>query len=281
VGRGPWSFVLESAQGVEWAQEEVGVVRVFRLTSPQEAQAAYPCATESPQPFWADGLALSRAWFAENLGEHVEGFHLEEDGKVIGHIYWASSEQALVPYRIEPGAAWLYCEWVQRPYQGQGYMRKLFSAFIEHLRSEGYKGVLVGATDYEGYMHRSHFAKRGFQPIEGSGGLMYLPLTQASVRVEPLRTKVEREGRAPVEVLVIGSLFCPVGAAAVLYLRKVAAEFGDRVALKEVPAGPEALARYGVADGIFINGEPKFFGPATEAQVRAVIVEEVRRAGVS
>jgi hypothetical protein len=84
----------------------------------------------------------------------------------------------------------------------------------------------------------------------------------------------------PVEVLVIGSLFCPVGATAVLYLRKVAAEFGDRVALKEVPAEPEALSRYGVADGIFINGEPKFFGPVTEAQVRAVIVEELRKAAL-
>jgi predicted GNAT family acetyltransferase len=204
---------------------------------------------------------------------------LEEDGKVIGHIYWAASERALVPYRTEPGVAWVYCEWVQRPYQGRGYMRKLFSAFIEHLRSEGYKVVLVGATDYEGYMHHSHFAKRGFQMIERERGLMYLPLGQASVRVEPLEARVEREGRAPVEVLVIGSLFCPVGAAAVLYLRKVAAEFGDRVTLKEVPAGPEALSRYGVADGIFINGEPKFFGPATEARVRAVIEEELRRVG--
>jgi len=42
-------------------------------------------------------------------------------------------------------------------------MRALFSAFVEHLKGEGYKGVLVGATDYEGYMHHSHFAKRGFR----------------------------------------------------------------------------------------------------------------------
>ena len=255
-------------------------MRIFKLRNPREVQAAYPCATESPRPFWADGLELSRRWFAENLGKHVEGLHVEEGGKVIGHIYWAPSERALVPYRTEPGVAWVYCEWVQRPYRGQGYMRKLFSVFLEYLQSEGYKGVLVGATDYEGYMHHSHFAKRGFQPIEGKSGLMYLPLAQTSMRVEPLEAKVKREGTAPVEVLVIGSLFCPVGATAVLYLRKVAAEFGDRVALKEVSAGPEALSRYGVADGIFINGEPKFFGPATEAQVRAVIVEELRKAAL-
>ena len=65
----------------------------------------------------------------------------------------------------------------------------------------------------------------------------------------------------------------PVGAATALYLRKVAVEFGDRVSMVEVPAWPEALARYGVADGIYLNGMPVFFGPVTEEQVRAVIEE--------
>lgn len=246
-------------------------MKVFQLRVSEEAARAYPCATESPRPFWADGLELSRSWFAENLGKYVEGFHIEEAGKVVGHIYWAPSERALVPYHAEPEVAWLYCEWVQRAYRGRGYLRALFSAFLEHLRAEGYKGVLVGATDYESYMHHSHFAKRGFQVIKEIQGLMYLPLKQASIRVEPLHSTVRREGTAPVEVLVIGSLFCSVGASAVLSLRKVAAKFGDRVVLKEVPAGREALARYGIADGIFINGRQAFFGPVTAAQVRAAI----------
>ena len=108
---------------------------------------------------------------------------------------------------------------------------------------------------------------------------MYLPLSQAEVEVEPLAENIPVEGRAPVEVLVIGSLFCPVAATTVLYLRKVAVEFGDRVSMVEVPAGPEALARYGVADGIFINGKPAFFGPATEEQVRTKIREELASGG--
>ena len=115
---------------------------------------------------------------------------------------------------------------------------------------------------------------------EGDGGkLMYLPLSQAEVEVEPLAENIPVEGRAPVEVLVIGSLFCPVAATTVLYLRKVAVEFGDGVSMVEVPPGPEALARYGVADGIFINGKPAFFGPATEEQVRTKIREELASGG--
>ena len=68
----------------------------------------------------------------------------------------------------------------------------------------------------------------------------------------------------------------PVGAATALYLRKVAVEFGDRVSMVEVPAWPEALAYYGVADGVYLNGMPVFFGPVTEEQVRAVIEEAFR-----
>lgn len=90
-------------------------MRVWRLLSQQEVETTYPCATEIPSPFWANGLPLSREWFAAHLGNSVEGLHLEnEDGVVIGHIYWAPGDKALVPYRIEDGVAYEYCEWVQR-----------------------------------------------------------------------------------------------------------------------------------------------------------------------
>lgn len=254
-------------------------MRVYQVTTKQDAGRAYPCATESPPPFWSDGLPLSRQWFADNLGQCVEGLHLEDDaGNVIGHIYWAPSEQALVPYDIEPRVAFLYCEWVQQAHRGRGYMRQLFETFINMLQAEGYKGVLVDGTEFEGYMHHSHFAKRGFRVLREAGAfkLMYLPLTQETVRVEPVEVKIVPQKKTPVEVLIIGSLFCPVGASAVLAVRKIARELGDQVVLQEVPASREALARYGRADGIFINGKEKFMGPVTEDQVRQAILEELK-----
>jgi len=255
-------------------------MEVYRIVDAEEAERAYPCMTEGPTP-WDEGLPLSRQWFAENLGEYVEGFHLQDDaGNVIGHIYWAPSDRALVPYRIEDGVAFMYCEWVQRAHRRKGYGRMLFDAFVEALRAEGYKGVLVDGTDYEGYMHYSHFEKRDFRVIREADSyrLMWLPLTQEAVQVEPLAPKVTPEGIAPVEVLIIGAHFCPVGASAVLSVRKVVQEFGDQVALREVPAGREALERYGWADGIFINGQAKFMGPTTEEQIRQAIAEELGEA---
>lgn len=250
-------------------------MHAYRVTEADGSQKAFPCATESPLPFWSDGLPLSRTWFADNLGQYIQALHLEDDnGQVIGHIYWAPSETALVPYQIEDRVAVVYCEWVQHQHRGRGGMRLLFETFTAGLRDKGYKGILVGGTDIQDYMHYRHFAARGFKEI-GASGLMYLPLCQETVRVEPLPSRVAREGIAPVEILIIGSLSCPVGASAVLAVRKVAKELDNKVQVHEVPAGREALSRYGTADGIFINGKAKFFGPVKEEQVRALICEEL------
>ncbi len=250
-------------------------MQAYRVTGAREALRAFPCAEEAPLPFWIDGLPLARNSFAENLGRQIEGIHVEDDtGQVVGHIYWASSDRAVVPYHIEDGVAVVRCESVQVQHQGRGYMRLLFEAFADTLRDEGYKGIVVAGTDIDEYMHHRHFERRGFRPL-GIGGLLYLPLGQEAICVEPLTRRVGYEGTAPVEVLIIGSLFCPVGASAVLTIRRVAKELGDLVQLREVPAGREALSRYGVADGIFINGRAKFFGPVNEEQVRVSICEEL------
>ena len=253
-------------------------MKVRQVETQAETQRTYPCATESPTPFWADGLPMCRKWFAENLGNHVEGFHLIDDNdNVVGHIYWAPSSNALVPYEIEEGVAYIYCEWVQHHYQGKGGMRLLFQEFVKFLRAQNYKGILVDGTEFEGYMHYQHFTKRGFQVLRESdeGKLLYYPLNQPSVMVKPIAARIARESEAQVEVLVIGSRFCPVGASALLAVRKVAQEFGERVVIKEVPASKEAIAQYGVADGIFINGKVKFFGPVNESEIRKAIEEEL------
>lgn len=257
-------------------------MKVRRVQPLDDIKQAYPCTSESPIPFWADGLPMSREWFAENLGKYVEGFHLtDEDGNTIGHIYWAPSSHALVAYEIEDRVAYLYCEWVQQRHRGKGGMHLLFQEFIEFLNSQGYKGLLVDGTEIEGYMHYEHFVKRGFQVLRQSdeGRLLYYPLSQSSVVVKPIPARVITEGKADVEVLVIGSRLCPVGASAVLAIRKVAQQFGERVSLQEVPASRKAIAQYGIADGILINGKAKFFGPVSQGQIRQAIEEELQSTG--
>lgn len=253
-------------------------MKVRLVQTVEEVEHAYPCATESPIPFWAEALPLCRHWFAENLGTHIHGLHLDdENGQVVGHLYWAYSNQALAPYVIEDGAVYLYCNWVQRHYRGKGGMRLLFQTWVDSLNAQGCKGILVDGTDIEDYMHYRHFLKLGFRVMRESDGgkLLYYPLHQDSVTVEAISPKITPKSGDGVEILVIGSCFCPVGASALMAVRKIAAEYGDRVILKEIPASRETLAFYGVADGIFINGKAKFFGPVRECHVRKAIEEEL------
>ncbi len=158
-------------------------------------------------------------------------------------------------------------------------MHLLFQAFADFLRSLDYKGILVDGTEIEGYMHYQHFLKRGFRVIRESDGskLLYYPLSQASVVVRPITARIVERVGFGVEILVIGSHFCPVGASAVLAVRKVAQEFGARVLVKEIPVSKVVIAQYGVADGIFINRKAKFFGPVRESQIRKAIEEELNR----
>jgi len=60
-----------------------------------------------PGASWTDALPESRGWFKTNLGKHVEGYHLLDEDKVVGHIYYAPSERALVPYDTDPKVAFI------------------------------------------------------------------------------------------------------------------------------------------------------------------------------
>ena len=252
-------------------------MRACHVECSTKLEGTYPCSADYPERFWSNGLPLSREWFRDNLGKQVEAFHLVNDqGNVIGHIYWAASNCALAPYEIEDGVAYVYCEWIQIAHRGDGGMRMLFEEFADYLHRQDYKGILVTATTIDEFMHERHFLKRGFKVLRETenGKLLYYPINQETIHVEPLESHVAREGTAPVEVLVLGSHFCPIAASAVLSLRKVAREQGDAVSLREVVADRHSIEQYGVAEGIYINGKPAFFGPVDEETVRKTIRKE-------
>ncbi len=72
-------------------------ITIKRLQGPDDADKAYCCMTEVVSP-WPEALCLCRDWVANNLGQFVEGYHLQiEDGEVIGHLYYASFGTRLVP----------------------------------------------------------------------------------------------------------------------------------------------------------------------------------------
>jgi len=250
---------------------------VKRLERDTDAESAFCCMSEVPTP-WPKTLGICRAWASQNLGRYVEGYHIQDrGGTVIGQLYFASSERALVPYEIEDGVAVMYCEWVQRRHQKQGLSRKLFAAFEADMQEQGCKGILVESTDREELMHYHHFLPRGFEIVHefGHRKLLYLPLSQARIELRPLESRIQPRSGLPVEILILSGYLCPFEASTQVLLTEVAREFGDRVIVRQEPLTPETLERYGVADGIFINGRPKLVGAVSEEVVRQAIIEEL------
>jgi ribosomal protein S18 acetylase RimI-like enzyme len=250
---------------------------VKRLKSEDEALDAFCCMSEVPSP-WPEALKVCRVWASENLGQHVEGYHLQDaDGTSVGQLYFAPSQRALVPYRIEPGVAVMYCEWVQKRYQRRGLGRLLFGEFETDMQAQGFKGILVEATDQEEQMHFRHYLSRGFEIIHeiGHRKLLYMPLNQVRVDARPLEPRIKPRRGVPVEILILTGYLCPFETSTQVLLMDVAQEFGDRVQVRQEPLTKETLQRYGVADGIFINGRQKLTGGVTEEAIRAAIIEEL------
>ena len=255
-------------------------VVIQRLQSRMDTKNAYCCMAEVPTP-WPEALCHCREWISQNLGRHVEGYHLQLPGsQVIGHIYYALSEQALFPYQVEAGVGIIYCEWVQQRYQGQGYGRRLFDVFLADMRVQGVKGILVEGSDYEGHMHYKHFQARGFEVVHQAkhNMLLYLPLSQPNIHLQPLEPRINPQHRLPVEIVIINGYLCPYEVATQMIILQVAKEFGERVTLKQVWLTPDILKEYGSSRGIFINGRQKLTGGESEQEVRQSILEEVQRA---
>lgn len=250
---------------------------VIKRIQAEDTPQCYCCMTEVPTPF-PDALCQCRSWIGENLGRYVEGYHARlSNGDVIGHLYCAASERALFPYEVEPGAAVMYCEWVHRRHQGQGVGRKLFDAFVAEVRAQNGKGILLEATDLEGQMNYRHYAARDFQVVQeiGHRRLMYLALNQPAVQARPLESNVKPRSGAPVEVLILSGYLCPMDVSMQMALLEVTQEFGNQVVVKQETLTPETLKAYGVANGVFINGKQKLFGPTTDEAIRQAIVEEM------
>jgi GNAT superfamily N-acetyltransferase len=248
---------------------------VKRLQREDEALDAFCCMSEVPSP-WPEALRVCRVWASQNLGRHVEGYHVQDnDGTSVGQLYFAPSERALVPYQIEPGVAVMYCEWVQRRYQKRGLGRLLFGAFEADMRDQGCKGVVVEGTDREEQMFFEHYLARGFEIIHDAGRrkLLFLPLSQAQIDARPLQPRIPARRGVPVEILILSGYLCPFETSTQVLLLEVAQEFGDKVVVRQEPLNPETLRRYGVADGIFINGRPGLTGGATEEAIRQAIIE--------
>lgn len=138
-----------------------------KRTTIEDLGTTYCCAEEFPPSVgWAECLPESREWFKTNLERHIEGYHLLDGDKVVGLIYWARSEKALLPYEIEPKVACIYCTELLQDYKHKGHGKMMLDYMKNDLKKQRFKGIMVPATDLDVYMSHKDFLKQGFQTIK-------------------------------------------------------------------------------------------------------------------
>ncbi|MDH5634284.1 MAG: hypothetical protein OEY30_00505, partial [Candidatus Bathyarchaeota archaeon] len=241
--------------------------------NPGNLESVYSCipATSS----FAEGIPESKEWFKTHLGEQVEGYHLLDGDSVVGQIYFAKSEKALLPYEIEPQVACIYCTNLLTDYLHKGYGRLMFDHMKKDLKNRSVKGIMVPATEFKEWMHYELFLKQGFKQIKEHPPyrVMYFPLTQEHIEVKqlPLNYKPSKD---KVEVTIFRNNFCPVSPFMYNRIKKVAQSFGDRVNLVEIDGTLENMKRYGTLEPL-VNGKNKLYGPAAEEDIMNMIEDEI------
>ena len=258
-----------NAEGIE----RIDYMLVKKVTL-ADLKTTYCCVNELSS-LWAESLPESRAWFKGNLGKSVEGYHLLDDDKVVGHIYYASSENALIPYEVEPKVACIYCTELLSDYMHRGYGKMMFDYMKDDLKKQGVKGIMVPATDFKEWMHYELFLKQGFKIVKEHEPykVMYFPLTKENIDAKILSLNYE-PSKDKVEVTLFKNFFCPVAPYMYRLVKRVAQSFGDKVKIVEMEATLETVRKYGTAEPLF-NGKIKLYGPANEETVKKAIQEEI------
>ncbi|MBS7614915.1 hypothetical protein KEJ18_04205 [Candidatus Bathyarchaeota archaeon] len=242
----------------------------------EDLGSTFCCAKEyPPSTDWIKYLPDAREWLKANLGTCIEGYHLLDGDNVVGLVYWARSENALMPFIVEPGVACIYCSELLSRYKHKGNGRLMMDYVKSDLKQQGFKGILVPATDLEVYMFYKDFQKQGFKIIKEHPPIkvMYYPLKKENIEVSIVDLKYE-PSTDKVEVTLFRNFMCPVNASMYHMIKEVAERFGDKVKIVELDATLETVRKFGTTDPL-ISGKMKFWGPVSEKTVESAIQEEV------
>jgi GNAT superfamily N-acetyltransferase len=144
---------------------------------------------------------------------------------------------------------------------GTGVGGKLVQACEEEARKRGLKGLAVSAYGGEfWFMPSAFFQRLGFERVKDSN----IWMKRWGDTEDPVEVAAHYEYRAiPGKVAIdyFWSPFCFTVCKEVINVRQVAAEFEDKVELREYRADdPKIAAQYGVSRALFINGQRKDWG---------------------
>lgn len=211
-----------------------------------------------------DAIAKKRiSWMRQAFGFRIKVALL--GGKQVGFAY-------AIPLEISPWGPLgndlmvLPCLVVQGKVKGKGIGRALIKAVEEEARRQSKKGLLVIAYDHDfWFMPEAYFERCGFSPVRcrdsaefpGAREMIMCKFFDKSAVLPEFSTPKYRFKPVPGKVVVdlFWNSFCQTSAIEAERVREVAAEFGERVVIREYCAdNRDVFLRHQIDRGIYING---------------------------
>jgi len=222
------------------------------------------------------------AWLKGNYDRGVRAKVALLGAARVGFIYVMPTE--ISPWGpVAAGLMVVPCLVAHSNWKGRGVGKALLAAAEEEARRQGNKGLVIQAYDWDSwFMPLAYFAKLGFKEVERTGKYVLL-WKRFDETAEPPRLLKPGYEYEPVEGKVVVDLFyntfCETSDIEAHRVREVAAEFGDKVVLREYPAEDrQTLHRYQTPRGIYINGQEIFWGyEAPREGIREAITKSLEK----
>jgi len=181
------------------------------------------------------------------------------------------------------------CIWVHGHRQGRGDFRgkgmgkALLEAAEADARALGAKGMAAWGLALPMWMKASWYRKQGYRKADRSGiaVLLWKPFTDQARAPHwfPEADRLPDPVPGKVNVVVFSAGWCTAQNLTAERARRAAAEFGDRVAFREIDTSERAAAvEWGHSDAFYIDGKRVRTGPPPSYEkIKRLIARRVRR----
>ncbi|HUU62008.1 MAG TPA: hypothetical protein VMX37_06445 [Acidimicrobiia bacterium] len=211
---------------------------------------------------------------------------LDDEGRAGGMIQYLPIEES---WADGEGLYLVLCIWVhghrqgRGNFQGRGMGRALLAAAKADARARGAKGMACWGIALPFWMKASWFRRQGYRRADrqGMSVLLWKPFTPDArpPRWFPAGRRLPEPTPGKVDVTVFNAGWCMAGNLVAERARRAAAEFGERVAYREIDTLERAVVvEWGHTDALFVDDKRVRTGPPPSYEkIRSLIDRRMRK----
>ncbi len=217
---------------------------------------------------------VKRFWNYNTLFKGVRILVAYEGASPVGQLEYIPIEHAPRPVTGE-NLLFIDCLLVEPQKRWHGVGAKLLEKCEEKAHEQHRAGLAVIAYPDSLFMPAGFFIEHGFQVVAESECAWLLMKAWREVKLPQFLPRNYQPvpaaaGKTTVDVFWCGQ--CPFWVHARDELLKVAHELGNRVVVREVNTDDrQVMEQWGIANGVYINGECAFLYPPTESEIRKAL----------